>query len=583
MEPRISIVIPVHDGGATAATALHSALTQSVEAVEVIVVDDGSKPWTATILEVFSSDPRVELIANPAPRGTIENYRQGLDRARADHVMFLPPTDLLEDDGCAALIEVLDRDPSVSLVLPRPDGSGDRTLSGEDAMDALFREGSVGRGLGGALCRKTLALEALDGLHSPTSDHGAEPAVLFALCLDAPSVTLMDAPVLFVDGNGEASGESEPLSADGMAKRSRGAEDALAVGRVISQRDLWGSHRGVYRGLVEHALGEVLPLFPRSVRREDRGAAFDGLADAWAAPELVSGIARWNRDDLLPFLEAAQDSTHLHPTPPDRVERLGILVPADDRDREGLMALADLCRVLGVKPKFFSEGPLELPAESGTVVTIPRWDGTGSYFERAQALAHGLAEHGVDAVVAPVDQEETRPYDLLLARLMGCGVALVVPEDPSAIFQGAGPLNLAMTLCQTATAIGIVRSRSKGFWSMASHGHVIAAEDCGTHEEFWSRILDGLENPLAPTQDPALVSAPETFDLPPVGPAASMGNAKVEALTDEVMVLRQKLAAAQDEARSLREQLVAGGQLPLVLPHVGPLFEPGSEGPGADR
>lgn len=94
--PLASIIIPVYNCAAYLSEALDSALGQTLESIEVIVVDDGSTDSTPNILRHYTSqDARLQAY-------TTENHGQGharnlaLERARGSFVLFLDADDTLD-------------------------------------------------------------------------------------------------------------------------------------------------------------------------------------------------------------------------------------------------------------------------------------------------------------------------------------------------------------------------------------------------------------------------------------------------------------------------------------------------------
>src|SRR5277367_3734074 len=90
--PQLSIVIPAYNESARIEHALERVLScvaeQSWDA-EVLVVDDGSKDDTATIVQRWMvQHPRLHLIQNPGNRGNGYSVRNGLLQAAGDIVMF---------------------------------------------------------------------------------------------------------------------------------------------------------------------------------------------------------------------------------------------------------------------------------------------------------------------------------------------------------------------------------------------------------------------------------------------------------------------------------------------------------------
>jgi hypothetical protein len=98
--PTFSIIVPAYDAAEVIGRALRSALAQSVQAHEIIVVDDGSNDNLASALLPFSH--QIALLTSshvglPAARNL------GIRHASSDFVAFLDADDELEPDFLSAL------------------------------------------------------------------------------------------------------------------------------------------------------------------------------------------------------------------------------------------------------------------------------------------------------------------------------------------------------------------------------------------------------------------------------------------------------------------------------------------------
>lgn len=93
---KISIIIPVHNRAHMIGFTLNSLLAQSMLPDEIIVVDDGSKDGTASIVERYSSP--VRLIRLPENRGPGAARNLGLADASGSHVIFFDSDDLATSD-----------------------------------------------------------------------------------------------------------------------------------------------------------------------------------------------------------------------------------------------------------------------------------------------------------------------------------------------------------------------------------------------------------------------------------------------------------------------------------------------------
>jgi glycosyltransferase involved in cell wall biosynthesis len=88
--PLLSIIIPTHNRPHMVMNAVHSALAQTIENIEVIVVDDGSQP--AIELPRLA---RLHLLRLEPNQGGAAARNAGVAKARADYVCFLDDDDTL--------------------------------------------------------------------------------------------------------------------------------------------------------------------------------------------------------------------------------------------------------------------------------------------------------------------------------------------------------------------------------------------------------------------------------------------------------------------------------------------------------
>lgn len=108
MKPLVSILIPAYNAGEWLTDTLRSALAQTWERKEIIVVDDGSRDETLRIARLFESDSvRVFTQTN---HGAAAARNQALQLSKGDYIQWLDADDLLAPDKIerqlAALREV---------------------------------------------------------------------------------------------------------------------------------------------------------------------------------------------------------------------------------------------------------------------------------------------------------------------------------------------------------------------------------------------------------------------------------------------------------------------------------------------
>lgn len=98
--PLVSLIVPIYNVETYLEECLDSALGQSLSAVEVICVNDGSTDGSRAILKSYEThDPRVRVIDKE--NGGLSSARNvGIDASRGEIIMFLDSDDMLTSDAC---------------------------------------------------------------------------------------------------------------------------------------------------------------------------------------------------------------------------------------------------------------------------------------------------------------------------------------------------------------------------------------------------------------------------------------------------------------------------------------------------
>ncbi len=113
---RVSVVMPLYNAQAFVEAAVRSVLASDLEALELIVVDDGSKDRSADIVAAIE-DPRIVLLRMPASGGPSRPRNTGIARSHAPYVAFLDSDDVLGRETLSASVAALDAHPDAALTL----------------------------------------------------------------------------------------------------------------------------------------------------------------------------------------------------------------------------------------------------------------------------------------------------------------------------------------------------------------------------------------------------------------------------------------------------------------------------------
>jgi glycosyltransferase involved in cell wall biosynthesis len=114
--PRVSVVLPVHNGEEQLEVAVDSILQQTLHDLELIVVDDGSTDRTPTLLQQLAErDPRLR-VCRQEHGGIVAALNQGARLARAPYLARMDADDISVPDRLDKQAAFLDANADVALV-----------------------------------------------------------------------------------------------------------------------------------------------------------------------------------------------------------------------------------------------------------------------------------------------------------------------------------------------------------------------------------------------------------------------------------------------------------------------------------
>jgi glycosyltransferase involved in cell wall biosynthesis len=112
----VSVVIPAYDAADTIADTLESLLAQTHRGWEAIVVDDGSRDATATVVEAFTKrDARIRMVRQ-ANAGEAGARNTGIAAAQSDWLLFLDSDDWIAPQYLERMTGALSADAGLDAV-----------------------------------------------------------------------------------------------------------------------------------------------------------------------------------------------------------------------------------------------------------------------------------------------------------------------------------------------------------------------------------------------------------------------------------------------------------------------------------
>ena len=115
MRPLVSILIPAFNADEWLADTLRSAVAQTWQRKEIIVVDDGSTDRTLTIARQFESEGI--RIVTQKNQGAAAARNRAFSLSQGDYIQWLDADDLLASDKIARQIQVVQQYRSKRMLL----------------------------------------------------------------------------------------------------------------------------------------------------------------------------------------------------------------------------------------------------------------------------------------------------------------------------------------------------------------------------------------------------------------------------------------------------------------------------------
>jgi glycosyltransferase involved in cell wall biosynthesis len=135
-EPQVSVLFPVRDAAATLDQAVASVLEQTLPALELVAVDDGSRDDSAGRLEAWAArDARVRVLRRP-PRGLVAALEEGRQHCRAPLIARMDADDLCHPQRLAAQLAYLEAHPHIGVAGTLVEG---RTVDGQPLARGMAR------------------------------------------------------------------------------------------------------------------------------------------------------------------------------------------------------------------------------------------------------------------------------------------------------------------------------------------------------------------------------------------------------------------------------------------------------------
>lgn len=106
--PKVSVIIPIYNAEAFLESCIESVLAQTLEDIEILLIDDGSSDSSAVICRHFmQQDSRITVISKEN-EGVSATRNIGLTWAKGEYIAFLDADDTLIEQAVEILVQTLE-------------------------------------------------------------------------------------------------------------------------------------------------------------------------------------------------------------------------------------------------------------------------------------------------------------------------------------------------------------------------------------------------------------------------------------------------------------------------------------------
>ena len=521
--PTVSIIIPAYNCADFIERSIGSALAQTFEDIEVIVVDDGSTDNTPQLAHALAEqDERVIVKVHPHNKGRMEARRTGVAAAQGMFTLFLDADDELDAQAAEKSLQVQNgkydivqfsmemryagfatkHERFADQMMVRPPRG---TYEGADITHAILRDHKGPWSLCAKLIRTALLHRAFE--HIPTSSItlAEDAAIFFIVSCYAQSLRGMpkyQGYIYHIDVGG-SDAKWRNMNAAQFAKICEYTKAMDCIENFLKETNLKEQHWQDYVSLRAMHAQSIADRLIRCVKTDEQAAAYQEMLKLWPACECVAAFAHMGWDRPAQVLEAVHDPQRTRPS--RQVRTVGVFHPrlSVGGAEQVTASLVNLWHEMGLNVILFTEESLRASAQRlPRRITHVQLPGSSSptdedMADRMRLIEQAVRDHNIDVFVHHQWYSQRLPWDLMLLKTLGVATCVYCHSSFRMLFSEGHLWEFDQPRCLRYADALVVLSESDQAFLSEFNPHTYVAED--------PRTISADDVPAAPLNEKNIV------------------------------------------------------------------------------
>jgi glycosyltransferase involved in cell wall biosynthesis len=309
-QPKISIIIPVHNDGEYLVRCLDSVVNQTLKEIEVICIDDASTDSSFQILNKYKETfPFIIIIKLNVNSSAFVARIEGVRKATGKYIMFLDGDDCLSSNACKKLYAISEKKKVDILNFSSKVINAGATkntiiqmnkrlvpyygrLKGYEIMDFSYIYHVINWNLWNKIFTNEVCKKAIENLDYGYFPKANDLVFFFAICSYAKSYLGLHTSPYYYYYYGAGSTGRKLIDLDNLERLAAKRNAAKYLQNYIEIRTINDEYRSIYQNLDTRFLDDVLSHWINHLPEDKLLEGYKIIRSYWDDDEIVNHIIR---------------------------------------------------------------------------------------------------------------------------------------------------------------------------------------------------------------------------------------------------------------------------------------------------